>query len=270
MRYVFFISDKTGITTESLGNALLSQFETISFVKESIPFVDTKNKATQIIMKIRAKYSQSNKKPIVITSILDVEILQEFKLDFVCHIDLFETFIPLLEEELNCKASHLTGKVHSMVDENKYYKRIEAINYSLSHDDGATTNNYEIADVILLGVSRVGKTPTCLYLAVNYGIRAANYPLLETDLESDRLPKILVPYFNKIFGLTIDLERLHKIRTNRLPNSNYASLENCKKEILLAERLMKNCDIPFLNTSLKSIEEISTAIIHRIKLNKSL
>lgn len=268
MKSVFFISDRTGLTTESLGNALLTQFSSASFKKDFIPFVDSEAKAEQAIVKINGRYSQYGERPIVFTSIINPEIRDKFNLDYVCHIDFFQSFMPMLEKELGQKASLAVGMSHGMNDEIKYYKRIDAIEFSLYNDDGVTAKNYEEADVILVGVSRVGKTPTCLYLAVNYGIKAANYPFAELDLKHDKLPKLLVPYHSKLFGLTIELERLHHIRTNRLPNSKYADINTCRSEIAAAEHIMHQYDIPYLNVSKKSIEEISVGIIQRIKLNR--
>ncbi len=268
MRHVFFVSDRTGITTESLGNALLTQFANINFIKEVIPFIDTEFKADQTIMKINDRYMQDNIKPIVLTSIINPIIRNKFQLPYVFHRDFFASFIADLENELQLKSSLIIGKSHGISDEEKYAKRIEAIDYSLSNDDGSIVKNLNEADVILIGVSRVGKTPTCLYLAVNYGIKAANYPFVDDDLSHDKLPKVLVPYHSKLFGLTISPDRLHKIRNNRLPNSKYANLNNCTLEITLAERIMHTYDIPYLNTSHKSIEEISVAIMHSINLHR--
>ncbi len=266
MKSVFFISDRTGITTEGLGNALLTQFESIEFRKELVPFIDSEYKADQAIMKINNRHMQDGQKPIVITSIINPVVRDKFKLDNVFHIDFFESFIPALEDELGQKASLAVGRSHGISDEIRYYNRIDAIHFSLDNDDGVTSKNYDEADVILIGVSRVGKTPTCVYLAVNYGIRAANYPFAEADLRHEHLPKALVPYHSKLFGLSIEADRLHHIRTARLPNTQYAGLSNCRFEIMAAENIMRQCGVSFLNTTIKSIEEISVAIMHQIKL----
>lgn len=266
MRSVFFLSDRTGITTESLGNALLTQFAEFEFRKELIPFIDTESKANMAVVKIQNRYIQDGHKPIILSSIINPVLRDKFKLDYVCYIDFFESFIPKLEEEIGRKASLVVGRSHGINDEDKYYKRIDAIDFSLYNDDGSTVKNYDLADVILIGVSRVGKTPTCVYLAVNYGIKAANYPLAELDLQHDRLPKTLVPYHGKLFGLTIEVDRLHHIRSNRMPNSRYAEMKTCHDEVVAAERIMHEYDIPFLNTSKKSIEEIASAIMQQIHL----
>ena len=186
MRHVFFISDRTGITTESLGNALLTQFANINFIKEVIPFVDTAFKADQTIMKINDRYMQNRIKPIVLTSIINPDIRHKFQLPYVFHRDFFASFITDLEDELQLKSSLIVGKSHGISDEDKYTKRIEAIDYALSNDDGGVLKNLDEADVILIGVSRVGKTPTCLYLAISYGIKAANYPFVDDDLRHDK------------------------------------------------------------------------------------
>lgn len=266
MRSVFFLSDRTGITTEALGNALLTQFDEFDFRRELIPFIDSDSKANMAIVKIQNRFIQDGNKPIILSSIINPELRDKFKLDCVYYIDFFESFIPKLEAEIGQKASLAVGKSHGINDEGKYYKRIDAIDFSLYNDDGATSKNYDMADVILIGVSRVGKTPTCVYLAVNYGIKAANYPLAELDLKHDKLPKVLVPYHGKLFGLTIEVDRLHHIRSNRIPNSKYAALKTCQDEILSAERIMREYDVPFLNTSKKSIEEIASAIMQQIHL----
>lgn len=268
MRSVFFISDRTGITTEGLGNALLTQFANIAIRKELIPFVDTEFKAQKAILKINNRYNQDKVKPIVITSIIDPKLRAKFDLNYVFHMDFFEAFIPALELEFGQEASRAIGKSHGISDEAKYYNRIDAIDFSLINDDGVSDKNFYEADVILVGVSRVGKTPTCLYLAISYGIKAANYPLAEVDFKLQDVPKILSPYRKKLFGLTIEIERLHHIRSNRLPNSNYASFDNCQFEVSAAEKLMHNAGIPFLNSSHKSIEEISVAIMQAIHLQR--
>lgn len=269
MRSVFFLSDQTGITTEAMGNALLTQFGEIEVRKELIPFIDTELKADKAIVKIQNRYIQDGIRPLILSSIINSVIRDKFKLADVCFIDFFETFLPILETEMGEKAKLVMGRSHGIKDEGKYYRRIDAIDFALQNDDGVSVKNYDNADVILVGVSRVGKTPTCLYLAVNYGIKAANYPFAETDLKHDKLPKQLVPYYAKLFGLTINIDRLHQIRQNRIPDSSYASLVTCKSEIEAVERIMHQYDIPFLNTSEKSIEEIASNIMQRIRLERN-
>jgi regulator of PEP synthase PpsR (kinase-PPPase family) len=268
MRSVFYISDQTGITTEKLGTALLGKFPNIPFYRESFPFADTPAKMSQALLKIKNRYMQDGKKPIIVSSVLNPHLRQMLKVDYVLNLDFFEAFIGQLEQELDTTATLEVSKIHGIGDEEKYNHRIEAIHFALENDDGISVKNYEEADVIIIGVSRVGKTPTAIYLAVNYGIKSANYPLAELDLQGDSLPKVLLPYHHKLFGLSIEVERLHTIRSHRLPHSEYANLTTCINEIAAAERVMRNCSIPFLNTSHKSIEEISVAIMHLIKLKR--
>lgn len=268
MRSVFYISDQTGITTEKLGTALMGKFPDVQFRREAFPFADTPAKMSQALLKVKSRYMQDGLKPIIVSSVLNPELRHLLKVDYALHLDFFEAFIDQLEAELGVKATLDERKIHGIGDQEKYNYRIDAIHYSLANDDGVSSKNYDEADIIIVGVSRVGKTPTSIYLAVNYGIKAANYPLAEQDLQTVHLPKSLVAYHKKLFGLSIEPDRLHNLRSHRLPNSKYAEMSTCITEIQAAERIMHNCGIPFLNSSLKSIEEISVAIMQLIKLTR--
>lgn len=267
-RRAYFISDRTGITAESLGNALLTQFDHVEFKRETIPFIDTIEKAYELAKRIREHVNKSEEKPIVFASIVSSEVRQVLKVDGTLFIDFFETFTGELENEFRQKASLSIGKAHGMTSEKSYDLRINAINFSLNHDDGIKTGDLDEAEVILVGVSRSGKTPTCLYLALQYGIKAANYPLTPDDLGTTVLPKMLQPYRNKLFGLTIQPQRLHTIRTERRPDSRYASLENCRFEVNEAESIFRQQRIPYINATHKSIEEIATTILHNSGLTR--
>ncbi|MEN9945999.1 MAG: hypothetical protein RLZZ293_385 [Pseudomonadota bacterium] len=270
MRSVFYISDQTGITTEKLGIALLGKFPQIEFRTERFPFADTTAKISQALIRIKNRFLVDGVKPLIVSSVLNPQLRKLLDVEYALTLDFFDAFIHKLEDELGCLATLQESKVHGIGNEEKYNHRIDAIHYSLENDDGATTKNYDDADIIIIGVSRVGKTPTSIFLAVNYALKVANYPLTDNDLLSDTLPKSLIPYHHKLFGLSIEAERLHQIRNHRLPNSNYAKLMTCINEIKAAEIIMHNCEVPFLNTSHKSIEEISVAImqIHRKTLLK--
>ncbi len=183
------------------------------------------------------------------------------------HMDLIQTFVAPLEQELGIKSTHTVGRSHNIADTEEYKNRIEAINFSLAHDDGQSDKNLAKADVILVGVSRSGKTPTTLYLAMQYGIKAANYPLIPEDFERGRLPSCLPEFKGKIFGLSIAPERLSEIRNERRPGSKYASLENCRYEVNEAEAMMRREGIRWLSSTAKSIEEISTTILQEIKVD---
>jgi len=178
---------------------------------------------------------------------------------------MFNTFIEPLEAEFGMTSNHRVGRFSDIAKSQEYTDRIEAINFSLAHDDGQSARNLESADVILVGVSRSGKTPTSLYLAMQHGLKAANYPLIPEDFERLQLPPALLPHRKKIFGLTILPERLSEIRNERRPNSRYASLENCRHEVSEAEAMMRRAGIRWLSTTTKSIEEIATTILQELQ-----
>ncbi|QIQ21058.1 posphoenolpyruvate synthetase regulatory kinase/phosphorylase PpsR [Zophobihabitans entericus] len=261
-RSVFFISDRTGVTAENFGISLLNQFGQIKFKSTTVPFVDTPFKAQQLIENINTIAKTKNQRVIVFSSIISEHIRRMFDNHaYIFHIDVFDSFIPMLEQEFDTKAHMVMGLTHSIVDETKYDARIHAVNFALENDDGITDKNFSKADVILVGVSRSGKTPTCLYLALQYGILMANYPLTPDDLHRTELPNMLKPYRNKLFGLTIEPLRLNRIRTERRPNSTYASLHNCQLEINEAESMFRQHGIPFLNSTHKSVEELAASIL---------
>ena len=264
-RTVFFISDGTGITAETFGNAILAQFEmTPRHVR--LPFVDTVDKAHQAVRQVNHTADVEGCRPIVFTTLVNMDVLRVIEAG--CQgmiLDMFGTFVRPLENELGMKSNHRVGRFSDVSKSQAYHDRIEAINFSLAHDDGQSNRDLASADVILVGVSRSGKTPTSLYLAMQYGLKAANYPLIPEDFERQQLPPALVAYKRKIFGLTIQPERLAEIRNERRPNSRYASLENCRMEVSEAEAMMRRAGIRWLSTTTKSIEEISTTILQEIR-----
>jgi regulator of PEP synthase PpsR (kinase-PPPase family) len=269
-RTAFFISDRTGITAEMLGHSLLTQFEGVEFTRETIPFVDTPEKAQAVAQRIREKMAQDACNPIVFSTIINEELRQLSSVAGVLTVDFFQVFIGPLEKELHTKSSHTEGKSHGIVDFEEYKNRIDAINFAMNHDDGNLPKNLDEADVIVTGVSRSGKTPTCLYLALLYGIKAANYPLTPDDFGRPTLPKVLLEQRRKLFGLTIEPERLQHIRQERKPNSTYAALETCRFEVEEAEALMRHVGVPYLDTSTKSIEEIASTILQSAHLTRRI
>ncbi len=260
-RTAFFISDGTGITAETLGNSLLSQFEGIQFRKITLPYIDTIDKARETVAQINRACEEDGEAAIVFDTIVDDAVNEELSRNRGYKIDVFSTFLKPLEKELRTHSSYSVGKTHSISEMNRYKDRIDSVNFALDNDDGARTQQYDRADIILVGVSRCGKTPTCLYMALQFGIRAANYPLTDEDLESTQLPAPLQPYRNKLYGLTIDPFQLAAIRHERRPNSRYASLDQCDFEVRTVERMFKQHDLPSINTTNFSIEEISTRIM---------
>jgi [pyruvate, water dikinase]-phosphate phosphotransferase / [pyruvate, water dikinase] kinase len=266
---VFYISDGTGITAETIGHSLLTQFSSVQFETIRIPFVDTVEKANHAANQIKQKAIDSGQKPIVINTIIDREMNRMLAESGGLILDVFAPFLAPLEMELGVASDARIGQAHGMVDFAAYENRINATNYALTHDDGIDLD-YDEADLILVGVSRSGKTPTCLYLALHYGVKAANYPLTDEDLESDEIPKRLKAHRRKLFGLTIDPIRLQQIRTERKPNSRYATIEQCKKEVAIAESLFRNERIHHLSTTHTSIEEIASKILAEFGIQKHM
>jgi len=263
---VFFVSDRTGLTVEALGSSLLTQFGDLDFLRVTLPFIDTIPKAIQVVAQINEAHVETGQRPLVFSSIVDDAVRAEINKCNGLVLDVFERFIVPLEQEFGQKSLHAVGRTHSVANVKDYNHRIEAINYTLAHDDGVTHRGLEESDIVLVGVSRSGKTPTCLYMAMQFGIKAANYPLIPEDLEANRLPPSLAPLKGKVWGLSISPERLHQIRSERRPESRYAAMENCRYEVAAAEKLMKNAGIPFIDSTTKSIEEIATHMLHEAHL----
>ncbi|AKU11891.1 hypothetical protein AzCIB_1996 [Azoarcus sp. CIB] len=268
-RTVFFISDGTGITAETLGHSLLAQFPDANLRQVRIPFVDDLDKALDAARQIREARAADGVRPIVFSTLVNPQPESGLLDADALFVDLFDQFIVPLEAELGQRSTHTVGRFHGIAESQDYKARIEAINFAMAHDDGISSDGeLADADVILVGVSRSGKTPTSLYLAMQFGVKAANYPLIPEDFERNKLPGELHRYRGKLFGLTIAAERLSQIRQERRPNSRYAAIENCRFEIEAAQKLMRRENIPWLDSTTKSIEEISATILQAVRLNK--
>ncbi len=269
-RTVFFVSDGTGITAETLGHSVLTQFEHLRYRPQRLPFIDSIEKAQDAARRINDAGLRDGKRAIVFSTLVNPGVAAALRAEskgFL--IEMFETFVEPLERELGLKSTHTIGRSHNIAANSDEYKnRIEAINFAMAHDDGQSAKGLEKADVILVGVSRSGKTPTTLYLAMQYGVKAANYPLIPEDFERNQLPSTLPPYKGKIFGLSIAPERLSEVRNERRPNSRYAALENCRYEVDAAERMMRREGIRWLSSTAKSIEEIAATIMQEIRLER--
>lgn len=269
-RSVFFISDGTGITAETLGHSLLAQFNAqVDFEHHTLPYVGNEERARDAVRRINEVAEADGCKPLIIDTIVDQNIRSIITGANGCMFDVFETFVGKLEAELGVNACYTPGKSHT-VDSLSYKTRIDAIHFALDNDDGARTRHYDMADVILIGVSRSGKTPTCIYLALQFGIRAANYPLTEDDLDGEHLPRVLREYRHKLFGLMIDSERLMAIRQERKANSRYASAQQVHRELRAIEVIYLREGIPFLDISEMSVEEIATRIIAQKNLKRRI
>ena len=265
-RTVFYVSDGTGVTAETFGHSLLTQFEHVRLREVRLPFIDSVDKARQAVERIDRQALLDRHRPIVFSTLVDASINDVVRLANCRFLDLFATFVEPLENEFGVRSTHTIGRSHTATDTEAYQRRIAAINYSLAHDDGQLHADLEHAEVILVGVSRSGKTPTCLYLAMQHGIRAANYPLIPDDFERRRLPAVLYRYKPKLFGLSIAPERLAEIRHERRPGSRYASIENCRYEVGEAEAMMRREGIRWLSSTTKSIEEIAATILQALQI----
>ena len=260
-RTAFFISDSTGITAEVMGESLLSHFPSIEFERHSLPYIDSEEKAHAAAATINAAAINDGESPVVFDTLIS-ETLREIILasDGYC-VDVINTFLSPLEKVLGAPSSYNIGRPKIATQSSQYNRRIDAVHFALDNDDGGRVNRYGDADVILIGVSRSGKTPTCLYLALQFGIYAANFPITEEDLETTKLPKVLAEYKNKLFALTIRSDRLASIRSERLNGSRYASPRQCDREVQEALMMFDHYKIPYLDTTDCSIEEISTRIL---------
>lgn len=268
-RLVYYISDGTGITAETIGHSLLTQFAGLRFDTRRLSFIDSAEKARAAAMQVQEQGRAMGCRPIIISSVVDESVAAILAESGALVLDVFGPFIGRLEAELDQPRERHVGHAHGMFDFAAYEQRINATNYALTHDDGGNVN-YDEADLILVGVSRSGKTPTCLYLALHYGVRAANYPLTEDDLEGKELPKRLRQHRQKLYGLTIDPNRLRQIRQERKPDSRYATLEQCKIEVAAAEALFRAERIPALSTTHTSIEEIASKVMTALGIERHM
>lgn len=269
-RTVFFVSDGTGITAQMLGHSLLTQFEDVDFNQVTLPFIDSVDKAQECLQRIEREALRGNGQPIVFSTLVNSDVREVVRRANAMFVDFFETFIGPLEIGLGLKSSHTIGRSHSAMDKQEYKQRIEAVNFAMAHDDGASHRELGDAHVILVGVSRSGKTPTSLYLALQFGVKAANYPLIPEDFERMQLPEALRTYKAKLYGLTIAPERLQEIRRERRPGTQYADPANCRYEIEHAETLMKREGIRWINSTAKSIEEIAATILRELRIDRQV
>lgn len=265
MRTAFYISDGTALTSETFGHAMLSLFP-LKFKHRTLPFIDSADKAARCVAQINQAAYEDNERPLVFHTFVNTEIKKLIiSSNGVCY-DFIDHFVDPLEAELGMRAQPKTNRTHGINQD--YSFRIDAVDYTLANDDGVSTREYDQADIILIGASRTGKTPTCLYLALQYGIKAANYPITEDDMENLQLSYDLKMHRHKLFGLTIDVDRLQSIREQRRANSRYSSYEQCELEIAKIENLYRQEAIPFLNSTHASVEELAAKILDEAKLER--
>ena len=269
-RTVFVVSDRTGITAEILSHSLLSQFPIVEFKQIALPFIDDDNKVAEAIRQINAAAEKEGRRPLVFATFVNRQFLQRLEAANAAVFDFFGTFVGLLEAELQSPPAWRIGQAHGIVDKARYASRINAVHFAMDSDDGLNSDNYRRADLILVGVSRSGKTPTSVYLAMHFGLYCANYPLTEDDFERDQLPVLLMPYRQRLCGLTIDFNRLQQIRSERRADSEYASTRQCRYEVEQAESIFRNSNVPCFNTTSVSIEEIATTILAKMEIRREL
>jgi regulator of PEP synthase PpsR (kinase-PPPase family) len=264
-RTVYFVSESTGISAETMGHSLLSQFDTVDFQQVYMPYINTEARAEALTQRMQEAFERDGDRPIVFATMLNEEIARILKGGNCFYLELFEGFVEPLSAELRVPPSRRSGRSHAITKPSSYTKRIDAINFAMANDDGVRPDHYRDADVVLVGVSRSGKTPTCLYLAMHYGLRSANHPITEEDFERGELPPELIAAKSRVFGLTIDPQRLQAIREERRPGSEYASLMRCRQDIRDAQTMFKRLGVPVLNTTSQSIEEIASQILRAVK-----
>lgn len=267
-REVFFLSDGTGITAEALGNALLTQFEGFDFQKATLPFIHSVERARDVVRYIDEVGEKSGTRPIVFSTTISDDIRAELSKADALFVDVFDRMMPPLTAELGEKPTHAQGRAHGLADADRYGTRISAMNFAMEHDDGQSVRDLARAEVVLIAPSRCGKTPTSIYLALQHGVFAANFPLTEDDLSELRLPRSIAHLRDKLFGLTSAIERLHQVRSERRPGSTYASVAQCAFELRQAEQLYKRLGVPFVNSELMSIEEISATVMQERGLRR--
>ncbi|TFH93338.1 posphoenolpyruvate synthetase regulatory kinase/phosphorylase PpsR [Vibrio ouci] len=269
-RDVFYVSDGTAITCETLGHVVLGQFPFKAYEK-TFPFVESEDKLTDLLKEIETSYQKNGIKPLVFFSIVIPEFRQRLLDSNSYGYDVLESIVQKVQDDIQMQPKPKLQRSRSVGrDSDKYFDRIAAIEYTLAHDDGITLKGLEEADIILLGVSRSGKTPTSLYMAMQFGLRVVNYPFIDDDLARMKLLPEFEIHRHKLFGLTINPERLTEIRENRLAGSDYASNEQCLHELQTVEALFRREAIPYINTSSLSVEEISTRVLERTGLRRRL
>jgi regulator of PEP synthase PpsR (kinase-PPPase family) len=265
----FFLSDSTGITAETLGNTLITQFPDQRFERHTVPFITTVDHARQVAARIEA-VAVTGRVPVVFSTVVDPDIRGILAGSRGFFVDLFGAHIPQLEAALHTTASLRPGRAHGLGDTLRYQSRMTAVEYAMEHDDGQSVRALERADLILIAPSRCGKTPTTMYLALQHGIRAANFPLVDEDFDRRSLPQPLARLRGKCFGLTSQPLRLSQVRQERRPGTVYSSLAQCSYELRNAEELYALNGIPYLNSAFMSVEEISATILQKTQIDEAV
>jgi len=265
-RTVLFVSESTGITAETLGQSLLSQFtDRVTFKRLHEPYINSVEKAHRLVEKLRELQEREGQRPLVIATLADRRVSAILRQAPCFFLEVFDILLAPLSEELGVSPSGKSGLSHAIGNDKDYERRIAVIHYTMANDDGMRLDKLGEADLVLVGVSRSGKTPTCLYLAMHYGVRAANYPITAEDFERGELPRAVLAHREKLIALTIDPERLHFIREERRPGSRYAQLANCRKEVQQAAEMFRRLGLRVVDATNHSIEEIGSEIFKELR-----
>lgn len=260
---VFFLSDSTGISAETMGNALLIQFPDLRFERRLIPFITSVREAREVVAVLDAAM-EGPVTPLAFTTAAVDEIRAELHTSRCPIIDFFDLHMNRVESILGVRGMRLPATLHGVGDIQRYNARMAAVEFAIEHDDGQSLRALDKADVVLVAPSRCGKTPTTMYLALQHGIFVANYPLVDEDLAGSELPRPIRGLRERCFGIVSTPARLCQVRQERRPNSRYASLEQCTYELRRAEAMFAAHRIPIINSSAKSVEEMSTVILQTL------
>jgi regulator of PEP synthase PpsR (kinase-PPPase family) len=260
---VFFVSDGTGITAETMGNALLIQFPGLTFDRTLLPFIASVDQAREVVARIDAAMAGPVAPLVFSTAVVD-EVREELLRTRAPIIDFFGIHMARVEEQLGTRGLHEARRLHGVGDVRRYNDRMAAVEFAIEHDDGLTSRQMDRADVVLLAPSRCGKTPTSMYLALQHGLFVANYPLVDEDLTTTDLPRPVRDLRERCFGLTTTVSRLSRVRQERRPDSRYSSEEQCRYELQRATAIYKAHDLPTVDTSAASVEEIATVVIQTL------
>ncbi len=268
---IYLISDSTGETLERIFLALKAQFKNIEYKIHSYSFTRTENQILKIL-----EDAQTNNNSIILYTIVDNNLAKYLAntsgdKKIPC-FGVLGNLILNFSKILNQKASHEPSGQHILNEE--YYDRIEAIQFTMNHDDGNLLNDIDKSDIILVGVSRTSKTPTSIYLA-NKGFRISNIPLVNENSLPEKLKKD--PHFTCVVGLSTEAERLADLRKNRMnslkekENTEYTNLDNIKDEVLKAKKTFQKYKWPVIDVTRKSVEETAASIIkiHEIYSNNA-
>ncbi|MEO9326029.1 pyruvate, phosphate dikinase/phosphoenolpyruvate synthase regulator [Nocardioides sp. C4-1] len=263
---VFFLSDSTGISAETMGNALLIQFPDLVFERTTIPFIGTVEKAREVVA-ILDEAMDGPVTPLAFTTAAEDQIRLELARTRAPIIDFFEMHMGRVEQVLGQQGVREVARLHGVGDIKRYNTRMAAVEFTIEHDDGQSLRALDRADVVLLAPSRCGKTPTSMYLALQHGLFVANYPLVDEDLESRDLPRPVRDLADRCFGITTTADRLSRVRNERRPGSRYAELSQCRWELRQAGLLFDRHRIPTIDSATKSVEEMAALVLQTLKRN---